>query len=138
FQPDPQIFPRTEFDPQTIRERLEVASFLHRGVKVRFVDEARGTDETFKHDQGILDYLKKVVGERGQKAIHEAAFTLSKENGAKVEVAFQWTEATDEHVRSYVNGIPTGSGGTHENGLRSAVGKAVRNFIETHNLTPRG
>ncbi|MBX3212713.1 MAG: type IIA DNA topoisomerase subunit B [Labilithrix sp.] len=138
FQPDPQIFPRTEFDPQLIRDRLEVASFLHRGVKVRFIDQAHGTDETFKHDQGIVDYLKKVIGERSQKAIHDAPFTLLKENGAKVEVAFQWTESTDEHVRSYVNGIPTGSGGTHENGLRSAVGKAVRNFIDTHNLTPRG
>jgi DNA gyrase subunit B/topoisomerase-4 subunit B len=138
FQPDPTIFPRTEFDPAIIRERLEIASFLHRGVKVRFIDEAHGTDEIFKHDQGIVDYLKKLVSERGHKAIHEMPFTLTKENGAKVEVAFQWTEATDEHVRSYVNGIPTGSGGTHENGLRSAVGKAVRNYIETHNLTPRG
>ena len=50
----------------------------------------------------------------------------------------QWTEATDEHVRIYVNGIPTGSGGTHENGLRAGLGKAVRNFIETHNLSPKG
>jgi DNA gyrase subunit B len=50
----------------------------------------------------------------------------------------QWTEATDEHLRSYVNGIPTGSGGTHENGLRAGIGKAVRNFIDTHNLSPKG
>ena len=50
----------------------------------------------------------------------------------------QWTEATDEHIRSYVNGIPTGSGGTHENGLRAGLGKAVRNYIETHNLSPKG
>ncbi len=138
FQPDPQIFPRTEFDPQTIRDRLEVASFLHRGVKVRFIDQAHNTDETFKHENGIVDFLKKVLVERSAKPIHEAPFTLLKENGVKVEVAFQWTESTDEHVKSFVNGIPTGSGGTHENGLRSAVGKAVRNFIETHNLTPRG
>ncbi len=138
FQPDPTIFPKTEFDPQTIRERLEVASFLHRGVKVRFIDEAHHTDETFKHEQGIVDYLKKIIGERGHKAINEAPFTLIKENGAKVEMAFQWTESTDECIRSYVNGIPTRDGGTHEIGLRSAVGKAVRNFIDTHNLAPRG
>jgi DNA gyrase subunit B len=50
----------------------------------------------------------------------------------------QWTEATDEHVRSYVNGIPTGSGGTHENGLRAGLGKAMRNYIETHTLAPKG
>jgi DNA gyrase subunit B len=50
----------------------------------------------------------------------------------------QWTESTDEHIRSYVNGIPTGSGGTHENGLRAGLGKAVRNYIDTHNLSPKG
>jgi DNA gyrase/topoisomerase IV subunit B len=138
FQPDPTIFPRTEFDPAIIRERLEVASFLHRGVKVRFIDEAHKTDETFKAEQGIVDYLKKIIADRGHKPIHETPFTLIKVNGATIEVAFQWTESTDEHVRSYVNGIPTGSGGTHEVGLRSAVGKAVRNFIETHNLSPKG
>ena len=56
----------------------------------------------------------------------------------RLDLALQWTESTDEHVRSYVNGIPTGSGGTHENGFRAGLGKAVRNFIETHNLSPKG
>ncbi|MBM4361109.1 MAG: DNA topoisomerase IV subunit B, partial [Deltaproteobacteria bacterium] len=138
FQPDPQVFPRTEFDPGTIRDRLEIASFLHRGLDVRFVDEARKTDERFHHEQGIIDYLARVVTQRAARAVHEAPFALTKANGVKVELALQWTESTEEHVRSYVNGIPTPSGGTHENGLRAAVGKAVRNFIETHSLSPRG
>ena len=56
----------------------------------------------------------------------------------RLDLVLQWTESTDEHMRSYVNGIPTGSGGTHENGLRAGLGKAVRNFIETHNLSPKG
>ena len=60
------------------------------------------------------------------------------DGGVRLDVALQWTQSTDEHVRSYVNGIPTGSGGTHENGFRSGLGKAVRNFIETHNLSPKG
>jgi DNA gyrase subunit B/topoisomerase-4 subunit B len=70
--------------------------------------------------------------------VHESPFVLEKENGVKLELVLQWTESTDEHIRSYVNGIPTGSGGTHENGLRAGVGKAVRNYIETHNLSPKG
>src|SRR5207247_5193165 len=69
---------------------------------------------------------------------HEAPFTLAKDDGLRIDLVLQWTEATDEHIRSYVNGVPTGSGGTHENGLRTGIGKAVRNFIETHNLSPKG
>ncbi|MEZ4228061.1 MAG: DNA topoisomerase IV subunit B [Polyangiaceae bacterium] len=137
FHPDPRIFPRIDFNPDTIRERLEVASYLHKGLKVTFVDEKAGTSQTFKHDEGIADYLKKITKTRGDRPIHEA-FTLFKENGARVEMVFQWTESTDERILSYVNGIPTGSGGTHENGMRAGITKAVKNFIETHKLTPRG
>jgi DNA gyrase subunit B/topoisomerase-4 subunit B len=138
FRPDPVIFPKVEFDPQIIRERLEVASFLHRGVKVVFDDETSGQKDTFQHQEGIVDYLKKIVDERKAKAVHESPFVLEKDNGLKIELVLQWTEATDEHLRSYVNGIPTGSGGTHENGMRAGLGKAVRNYIDTHNLSPKG
>ena len=138
FRPDSTIFPKVEFDAQVIRERLEVASYLHRGVKVTFEDEAQGRKDTFQHADGLLDYLKKIVSERGAKPVHDAPFVLEKDGVVKLELALQWTESTDEHLRSYVNGIPTASGGTHENGLRAGLGKAVRNYIETHNLSPKG
>ena len=138
FRPDSTIFPKVEFDAQVIRERLEVASYLHRGVKVTFEDEAEGRKDTFQHADGLLDYLKKIVSERGAKPVHDAPFVLEKDGVVKLELALQWTESTDEHLRSYVNGIPTASGGTHENGLRAGLGKAVRNYIETHNLSPKG
>ncbi len=138
FTPDPIIFPKTEFDAETIRLRLETTSFLHRGVKVHFVDETTGKKETFHHERGIVDYLVKVLAQRTARPIHDAPFTLRKEGDERIEIALQWTESTDEHVRSYCNGIPTGSGGTHENGFRAGLGKAVRNYFETHNLIPRG
>ena len=138
FRPDPAIFPKIEFEPDLIRDRLEVASFLHKGVKVVFDDETSKQKSTFEHANGLLDYLKKIVTERGAKAVHETPFVLNRDEGLRLDLVLQWTEATDEHIRSYVNGIPTGSGGTHENGLRAGIGKAVRNFIDTHNLTPKG
>jgi DNA gyrase subunit B/topoisomerase-4 subunit B len=138
FHPDAAIFPKIEFDPAVIRERLEVASYLHKGLKVVFDDETTKTKTVFEQKEGIVDYLKVLVAARGAKAVHETAFTLAKGDGLRVDLALQWTEATDEHLRSYVNGIPTGSGGTHENGLRAGLGKAVRNFIDTHNLSPKG
>ncbi len=138
FTPDPTIFPKIDFDPTTIRQRLEIVSFLHRGVKVTFVDDVNGKKVTFLHEQGIVDYLGQVLQERHAKPIHEAPFTFHKAADERIELAMQWTESTDEHVRSYVNGIPTGNGGTHENGFRAALTKAVRNYFDTHNLIPRG
>jgi DNA gyrase subunit B len=141
FRPDPTIFPKVEFDAATIRERLEVASYLHKGVRITFENEAEGQKDTFEHTEGLVEYLKKIVVERNAAIVNESPFTLAREGdagGPRMELVVQWTQSTDEHLRSYVNGIPTGSGGTHENGLRAGLGKAVRNFIDTHNLTPKG
>jgi DNA topoisomerase IV B subunit len=141
FRPDSTIFPKVEFDPETIKNRIEVSSYLHSGVRITFENEATKEKFVFQHSEGLADYLKTIVRERTATPVHEAAFTLSRDGedgGVRMDVALQWTQSTDEHVRSYVNGIPTGSGGTHENGFRAGLGKAVRNFIDTHNLSPKG
>ncbi|MBM3751804.1 MAG: type IIA DNA topoisomerase subunit B [Acidimicrobiia bacterium] len=145
FRPDSTIFPKTQFDAAIIRERIEVASYLHKGLKITFENEAAEGEqpkrEVFEHTEGIVDYLKKIMGERKAKPVHELAFSQTREHdesGLKLDVVLQWSEATEEHLRSYVNGIPTGSGGTHENGLRTGLGKAIRNFIDTHSLSPKG
>jgi DNA gyrase subunit B/topoisomerase-4 subunit B len=138
FHPDPAIFPRVEFDAAIIADRLEVASYLHKGLKVVFEDEAAKSRRAFEHADGVLDYLQSIVKARGAPPVHELPFQIARTDGLRIDLVLQWTESTDEHIRSYVNGIPTGSGGTHENGLRAGLGKAVRNFIDTHNLSPKG
>ncbi len=145
FHTDQTIFPKTEFDPAMIRERLEIASYLHRGLKIVFENEAPAAGqpgrEVFQHDEGIGDYLKKLLAERGANPVHEAPFAYAREHdetGLRVDLVLRWTESTEEHLKSYVNGIPTGSGGTHENGLRGGLGKGIRNYIDTHNLSPKG
>jgi DNA gyrase subunit B len=138
FHPDPAIFPRIEFDPALLRERLEIASYLHRGVRITFVDETANERHQYFHEDGLASYLTRLVKERTARPVHELPFIHARDQDVRIELALQWTESTDEHVRSYVNGIPTGSGGTHENGLRAGLSKALRNFIETHNLSPKG
>src|SRR6476620_3186458 len=138
FHPDAAIFPKIEFDPEIIKQRLEVVSYLHKGIKVTFEDETSKARYVFEHTEGIVDYLKKIVAERQARPVHEAPFVMTRDEGLRLDLVLQWTEATDEHLRSYVNGIPTGSGGTHESCFRAGLGKAVRNYIETHNLSPKG
>ena len=138
FRPDPTVFPNTKFSSELIRERLEIASYIHRGLKITFIDEVASDKTVLCHKDGIVDYLRAIGHSRQAKLIHEAPFSMLRENGSRLEVALQWSEFTDEFVRSYVNGIPTDSGGTHEAGFRAGLVKAVRNYVDTHNLVPRG
>jgi DNA gyrase/topoisomerase IV subunit B len=140
FTPDPSIFEDTAFDPDTIRETLEQKTYLHRGLKVVFRDRVNGVTHELEHEGGLLDYLD-ATGERlGVRPVVDAPFSITREGEGdtwRLELAMTWTESPREHWRSFVNGIPTGGGGTHEHGLRDAVVKAVRSFSATHDLAPR-
>ena len=137
FTPDPEIFPSTSFNPALIRDRLESRSYLHRGLTLVFENEVDKQSETFFHDRGIAEYIEKLIATSGHKQVAEPFYAERKE-GFIVECALAWTEATDEHILSFVNGIPTSSGGTHENGLKNGLTKAVRNYLSVQNLAPKG
>src|SRR6476620_6164012 len=81
FHPDAAIFPKIEFDPAIIRERLEIASYLHQGLKVTFDDQTSKEKTVFEHTEGLVEYLRKIVAERSAKAVHEVPFTLSRDEG---------------------------------------------------------
>ncbi len=137
FTADRDIFPSTTYSPAVIRERLESRSYLHRGLELVFENEAAGTRETFRHEQGIAEWIDKLIAERSKRAV-APPFYAERRDGFIAECALAWTEATEERVLSFVNGIPTGDGGAHEAGLRSGVTKAVRNYLSVQNLVPKG
>ena len=136
FRPDAKIFPDVRFDPKVVAERLESKAYLHGGLTIVFRDEAAGTEAVYHYDEGLKAFLAKIVG---TGALGGELFTIAKEqDGLHLECALAWTEDTTERVQSYVNSIPTTAGGAHENGLKSGVVKAVRNYATVHNLVPRG
>ena len=140
FRPDPEIFESTEFDPKWISENLEVKTYLNRNLRILFINELEGTRQEFHHEGGIREYLGRLVQEMKVRQVHEDMFVISQDslqNGSRLEVALQWTESTKEEIRSFVNGIPTTDGGTHEQGLRDAVRSAVRAYMETHEMIPK-
>jgi DNA gyrase subunit B len=137
FRPDVQIFGKLDFSSDTIRFRLETKTFLHKGLKITFRDEAAGTSEVLQHEGGIADFLSKIVTDRGKAPTTPQAFYYQREDGILIEAALQWTESHEETLRSYVNGIPTTQGGAHEQGFRQAIVKAVRSFIDAAGIAPK-
>jgi len=139
FRPDEEIFRRTQLNSETIRQHLEDISYIHGGLTIVFHDEQKKETFELHHPDGIVAYIEKVTTDSGRKPAHEQLFTAMKDDkDAKVEVVLRWTDSTDENIRSYVNGIRTHAGGTHENGLKAGVVKAVRNYMEVHGFKPRG
>ncbi len=139
FKPDGQIFPSTRFDPTLIAERLEAKAYLHGGLTIELRDEAAGTHVAFHYEDGLRAYLAKLLHQTDGAPLAGEIIAIRKEqDGLHLDCALAWTEDTSERVQSFVNGIPTTAGGAHENGLRGGIGKAVRNYLTTHNLVPRG
>ncbi|WP_152049421.1 DNA gyrase/topoisomerase IV subunit B [Tautonia marina] len=139
FTPDPEIFVDAIYDPNLIAERLEVKTYLNKGLSIQFVDERAGTSVEYRHDGGVTDFLDAVNTSREDVRVAASPFVLEREeDDLRLEVALAWTEATDEDIRSFVNTIPTRDGGTHESGLREAVRAAVQKFIKDHELAKKG
>src|SRR5205814_9454213 len=90
------------------------------------------------HPGGIPEFLGRLIQDGQKPTVTESPFTQVRGEGEKIEVALQWTESTEETLRSYVNGIRTSAGGTHENGFKSGMVKAIRNFMATHEIKTKG
>ena len=140
YHPDGEIFPSIKHDPKLIAERLEAKAYLHKGLTVTFANEAKGGESfTWHYEDGIRAYLDKLLTTGTKKRVPAEVFYAEREgDGPRIECALAWTEDTSEGVSSFVNSIPTSAGGTHENGLKSGMVKAVRNYLDVHNLIPRG
>ncbi|MDR3621028.1 MAG: DNA gyrase subunit B [Paludisphaera borealis] len=139
YTPDPEIFQTLDYDVAMIAERLEVKTYLNKGLVIQFVDLKNKTSVEFRHDGGVADFLEAVNRQREDVRVAPLPFVLEREDDdLRCYLALSWTEATDEDVRSFVNTIPTRDGGTHEMGMLSAVGTAVQRFMETHDLVKKG
>ncbi|MGC8605715.1 MAG: ATP-binding protein, partial [Desulfomonilaceae bacterium] len=136
FVPDGEIFGSLQFSSETIRERLEVKSFLIAGLKINLKDRKDRTVTTFYYPEGIKDFLNKML--EGHDLVGAQPFYYKHCNDFRFEVALAWTAETSGKILSFVNSIPTPAGGTHENAFRNAVTRVIRSYIEKRNGLPKG
>ena len=136
YTPDPEIFLDASYDEKEIAERLDVKTYLNKGLVIEFVDRRANTRVEFRHDGGVADFLEAV---NANPKVANLPFVLERDDAElRCHVALVWTEATVENVRSFVNTIPTRDGGTHEHGLREAVRASVRKFMKEHDHLKKG
>ncbi|CDF33270.1 unnamed protein product [Chondrus crispus] len=137
FMPDKTIFTTTsELDPATLGQRLEELAFLNAGLEIVLSDEGKERTEeseerpmlvrTFRHDGGIGEYVDALS--LGKHALHTPAtmvFTGEK-NDVQVEVALRWnSDSYSDKLMGFANNIRTGDGGTHVEGLRTALTRTI-------------
>jgi DNA gyrase/topoisomerase IV subunit B len=138
FSPDPDIFPTIQFESERVARRLDTKAYLNGGLRIVFRDEAAGDTTTFQHDGGVADLVVARAREQGVYPLFDEPLVVRREQeGFRLETALMWTDAPREHTVGYVNTIPNRDGGTHIQGFRDAVVKAVRAYMETHDLVPR-
>jgi len=136
FWPSPSTFVEdVEFDHDTVSSRLRETAFLNRGLQITLTDQ-RGEEEgseTFHYKGGLVDFVKHLNAKRDP--LHAHIIDLVDVNDdAELEVAMQWTTTYTESVLTFANNINTHEGGTHEEGFRKALTKAVNDFARAKGL----
>ena len=144
FKPDEKIFGDIQFSPARLHRMAKSKAYLFRGVEIRWacdpslIKDETPAEDTLKFPGGLLDFLKSEIGKAQTVTPRDfSGRTENKatENGSRgaVEWAVTWAPSRDPFTRSYCNTIPTPAGGTHEQGLRNALTKALRAHGERTN-----
>ena len=131
FLPDKSIFSVTEFNYDTLAQRLRELAFLNKGLEVSLTDErttdpktgeAKRTD--FKYTGGIAEFIKHL--NRGKQVLHEKPIYMEAErDGVVMEIALQYNDGYSETVFTFANNINTVDGGTHLSGFRTALTRTI-------------
>jgi DNA gyrase subunit B len=132
FKPDPEIFSVLEFDYDYLKERLMELAFLNKGLKIALEDERTDKKEAFLYEGGIVQFVQNL--NKARNMLHETAYFEKKSKGVEVEVAVQYTDSYNEMIYSFVNNIKTIEGGTHLTGFRTALTRAVNDYIRSNKL----
>jgi len=131
FLPDKTIFSVTEFNYDTLAQRLRELAFLNKGLEIHLTDE-RTTDtktgeskhQEFKYVGGIAEFIKHL--NKGKTVLHDKPIYMEAErDNVAMEIALQYNDAYSETVFTFANNINTIDGGTHLSGFKTALTRTI-------------
>ncbi len=131
FVPDKTIFTVTEYNYDTLAQRLREMAFLNKGLLITLTDERTTDSKTgepkraeFKYNGGIAEFIKHL--NRGKGVLHEKPIYMEAErDGVNLEIALQYNDGYSETVFSFANNINTVDGGTHLSGFRTSLTRTI-------------
>src|SRR5271167_311532 len=131
FLPDREIFTATEFNYDTLAQRLREMAFLNKGLLITLTDERSNDPKTgepkraeFKYNGGIAEFIKHL--NRGKSVLHDKPIYMEAErDGVAMEIGLQYNDGYSETVFSFANNINTVDGGTHLSGFRTSLTRTI-------------
>ncbi len=131
FLPDRSIFTETQYNYDTLAQRLRELAFLNKGLQITLTDERNTDSKTgepkhteFKYNGGIAEFIKHL--NRGKQVLHDKPIYMEAErSGVAMEIGLQYNDAYSESVFSFANNINTVDGGTHLSGFRTALTRTI-------------
>ncbi|MBG0790607.1 MAG: DNA topoisomerase (ATP-hydrolyzing) subunit B [Desulfovibrionaceae bacterium] len=134
FRPDEDIFEVNQFDYDTLRKRFRELAYLNSGLEIEFKDERNpeAEPESFKFDGGIKRYVKDLNA--NAQTIGEIVYGEGESENMLVEFALQYTSGYKENTYTFANNIRTIEGGTHLAGYKTALTRAINNYIQNADI----
>jgi len=131
FLPDKTIFATTEYNYDTLAQRLREMAFLNKGLEITLTDERTSDPKTgearraeFRYAGGIAEFVKHL--NRGKSVLHEKPIVMeASRDNVEIEIALQYNDSYSETVFSFANNINTVDGGTHLSGFRTALTRTI-------------
>ena len=131
FLPDKSIFKVTEFNYDTLAQRLREMAFLNKGLEITLTDERIADSKTgdprraeFKYAGGIAEFVKHL--NRGKSVLHDKPIVMeAMRDGVEIDIALQYNDSYSETVFSFANNINTVDGGTHLSGFRTSLTRTI-------------
>ena len=147
FHADPEIFSVTAYNFDALSQRLRELAFLNSGVTIDVVDERdeKGPKRhTFRYDGGIRSFVEHL--NKNKEPVHDTVITFSDVRDAtgdpvadakneRLDVALQWNDGYLEQIFCFTNTVSNKDGGTHLEGLKAALTRAIQRYAEANQLT---